>query len=71
MKNQAMATELEKRTGIEEILKPEKQDMDMYVGGINEIVATQKRVAESYFLDGSVEAACPPLCEVPRFENRG
>jgi hypothetical protein len=45
----------------EEILRPEKQDLDMFADGVNEIVATQKRVAENYFKDGSVEAACPPL----------
>jgi hypothetical protein len=45
----------------EEILQPEKQDLAMFAAGVNEIVATQKRVAENYFKDGSVEAACPPL----------
>jgi hypothetical protein len=45
----------------EEILRPEKQDLDMFAQGVNEIVATQKRVAENYFQDGSVDAACPPL----------
>ena len=43
------------------MLKPEQQDMDIYVDGINNIVETQKRVALNYFEDGSVEAACPPL----------
>lgn len=44
-----------------EMLAPEKQDLQMFVDGIQNIVATQKRVAENYFKDGSVEAACPPL----------
>ncbi len=44
-----------------EMLKPEKQDLQMFVDGILNIVATQKRVAENYFKDGSIEAACPPL----------
>ncbi|MCG3205358.1 MAG: PPi-type phosphoenolpyruvate carboxykinase [Elusimicrobia bacterium] len=55
----------------EEMLKPEKQDLDMFVAGIEEIVATQKRVAESYFKDGSVEAACPPLKAVLHIMARG
>ncbi len=45
----------------EEMLRPEKQNLDMFADGVNEIVATQKRVAESYFNDGSVDAACAPL----------
>jgi phosphoenolpyruvate carboxykinase (diphosphate) len=45
----------------EEMLKPEKQGLDVFVEGIDNIVATQQRVAEHYFADGSVEAACPPL----------
>ena len=45
----------------EEMLQPEKQDMDAFAAGVDAIVAAQKRVAENYFYDGSVEAACPPL----------
>jgi hypothetical protein len=45
----------------EEILQPEKQDMDAFAAGVDAIVAAQKRVAENYFYDGSVRAACPPL----------
>jgi hypothetical protein len=45
----------------EEILRPEKQDMDAFAAGVDAIVAAQKRVAQNYFYDGSVEAACPPL----------
>ncbi len=45
----------------EEILRPEKQDLEMFAQGVSEIVATQQRVAENYFNDGSVDAACPPL----------
>lgn len=44
-----------------EMLKPEIQDIDVFVDGINNIVEAQKRVAQSYFNDGSIEAACPPL----------
>lgn len=45
----------------EEMLAPEKQAPDVFAEGIENIVVTQKRVAENYFRDGSVEAACPPL----------
>ena len=45
----------------EEILKPEIQDLEVFVDGINNIVETQQRVAEQYFADGSINDACPPL----------
>jgi len=45
----------------DEMLKPEIQDMDVFVDGVNNIVEGQQRVAKRYFNDGSVEAACPPL----------
>lgn len=45
----------------EEILRPEKQDLAMYVSGIHAITETQARVARQYFEDGSVDAACPPI----------
>jgi len=45
----------------EEMLKPEKQDKDMFVDGLHNISETQRRVAEAYFRDGSVEYAAPPL----------
>ncbi|MGA3044325.1 MAG: hypothetical protein ABSF54_26425, partial [Bryobacteraceae bacterium] len=45
----------------EEILRPEKQDLDAFAAGVEAIVAAQKRVAENYFYDESVHAACPPL----------
>jgi hypothetical protein len=43
------------------MLKPELQGMDDYVDGIANIVETQKRIADYYFDDGSVEDAIPPL----------
>jgi hypothetical protein len=43
------------------MLKPELQSMDEYVDGVNNIVENQKRVAQMYFNDGSVEAAVEPL----------
>jgi hypothetical protein len=45
----------------DEMLKPELQSMDVFVDGMDNICATHKRVAESYFADGGVELACPPL----------
>ncbi len=45
----------------DEILRPEKQNMDDFVAGVDAIVAAQQRVAQNYFYDGSVDAACPPL----------
>jgi hypothetical protein len=45
----------------QELLRPEMQDLAMFASGVNAIVETQRRVAEAYFEDGSIEAACPPL----------
>lgn len=45
----------------ERMLKPELQNMDEFVDGINNIVEAQKKVALQYFEEGSVESAIPPL----------
>ncbi len=45
----------------EEMLRPEKQDLQEFAEGVNAIVAAQRRVALEYFEDGSAEAACPPV----------
>jgi hypothetical protein len=45
----------------EEMLRPEKQSLEMYAAGVDAIVDAQRRVALNYFEDGSVEFACPPL----------
>src|SRR4051794_24977779 len=45
----------------EEMLRPELQSMETFVDGMDNIVTTQKRVAQMYFSDGSVAHACPPL----------
>ena len=45
----------------DEMLHPELQNMDIFIDGMENIVQTQKVVAQSYFNDGSIEAACPPL----------
>jgi len=44
-----------------DILKPETQNLDDYVDGIQNIVETQQKVAQQYIDDGSVNDACPPL----------
>jgi hypothetical protein len=43
------------------ILRPESQDLECFVDGINNIVEAQQRVALQYLEDGSIEEACPPL----------
>ena len=45
----------------QEMLQPELQDMGLFAEGVDAIVESQRRVANNYFDDGSVEAACPPL----------
>ena len=45
----------------EDMLKPELQGIPDYVDGITNIIETQKRIADLYFDDGSVEKAIPPL----------
>ena len=45
----------------EAMLKPETQGMEDFVDGINNICEAQQRVASDYFLDGSINDACPPL----------
>jgi len=45
----------------EEILRPEVQDQAVFADGVDNIADAQRRVAEAYFKDGSVEDACPPV----------
>lgn len=45
----------------DEMLRPELQGIEVFVEGMDNIVATQKRVAANYFADGSIAWACPPL----------
>ncbi|HEY0455705.1 MAG TPA: hypothetical protein VGE41_04985, partial [Verrucomicrobiae bacterium] len=45
----------------DEMLKPELQDMGTFVDGMDNILSTQKRVAQMYIDDGSIALACPPL----------
>ncbi|MGJ8652337.1 MAG: hypothetical protein ACSHX8_03605 [Opitutaceae bacterium] len=45
----------------EEMLKPELQDMDTFIVGMETIQAAHKQAAQNYFEDGSIDKACPPL----------
>jgi hypothetical protein len=45
----------------EEHLKPELADPAIFADGMDNIVGAMKAAAESYFADGSVADACPPL----------
>ena len=44
-----------------EMLMPERQNMEEFAEGMNNIVSTQMSVADAYFRDGGIEMACPPL----------
>ena len=43
------------------MLRPEMQDPDVFADGMDNIIETQRRVAQAYFDDGSIADACPPL----------
>jgi hypothetical protein len=45
----------------DQILRPAMQDPRVFADGVNNIVEAQQRVAAAYFVDGSVDDACPPL----------
>ncbi len=45
----------------ETMLRPELQDREDYIDGVDNIVEAQQRVAQTYFDDGSIDEACPPL----------
>lgn len=59
------------------MLQPEQQDPLEFADAVDNIVATHQRVSESYFADGSIEWACPPLRALlhmmrdGHFEGRG
>ena len=55
----------------DEILKPELQDPAVFADGVNNIVEAQQRVAESYFADGTIDDACPPLKALLHIMARG
>jgi hypothetical protein len=45
----------------EELLRPEQQDPAVFADGMENIVQAMRAAAESYFADGSVAQAVPPL----------
>jgi hypothetical protein len=45
----------------DENLRPEKQDMSVFVEGMNNVVEAMRSAATQYFNDGSIQFACPPL----------
>ncbi|MGZ8216538.1 hypothetical protein [Methylomagnum sp.] len=45
----------------ESILKPETQDLAVFVDGVNNIIEAQQQAAQHYLDDGSIDDACPPL----------
>jgi len=45
----------------EQLLRPESQDLGMFVDGVNNIVEAQAKCGKAYIADGSIEDACPPL----------
>eukprot|EP00978_Attheya_sp_CCMP212_P022213 scaffold65998_cov58-Attheya_sp.AAC.3 len=48
----------------DDILKPENQDLDVYVDGIENLVDAERNAALLYFKDGTIIDACPPLAAV-------
>lgn len=45
----------------EDILKPEKQDLEAFADGVLNIAGGHRKAALNYFQDGSVEDAIPPI----------
>jgi hypothetical protein len=45
----------------DELLRPELQDADVFAEGMENIVQAMRTAAESYFADGSIALAVPPL----------
>ncbi|MBP6863740.1 MAG: hypothetical protein KBC32_00570 [Candidatus Didemnitutus sp.] len=45
----------------EAMLRPETQDAALFADGMDNICSTHQRVAQSYFDDGTIALACPPL----------
>jgi hypothetical protein len=44
-----------------DMLRPENQDWEVFVDGIENIIDTHRDVAAKYFRDGGIDLACPPL----------
>jgi hypothetical protein len=45
----------------DDLLRPEQQDLAVFVDGVDNIVGAMRTAAERYFADGSVAQAVPPL----------
>ena len=45
----------------EKMLRPETQDYDIFADGMANMIEAHERIARSYFDDGSIQEACPPL----------
>ena len=45
----------------DEMLRPELQDMDTFIEGMDTTLAAHREVSNHYFEDGSIDVACPPL----------
>jgi hypothetical protein len=45
----------------DDMLRPELQGLEVFADGVENIVSTQRRVAEHYFADGGIDLASPPL----------
>src|SRR5215471_7137635 len=55
----------------DKVLRPEMQDQAVFADGVNNIVEAQERVALAYFVDGSIDDACPPLRALLTIMARG
>ncbi len=55
----------------DEMLRPETQDMAIFADGMDNICVTHQRVAQSYFEDGTIALACPPLRVLLHIMARG
>jgi len=45
----------------DDVLHPEKQDMDSFVEAVRSLVEVQKVIGQNYFNDGTEPMLCPPL----------
>ena len=43
------------------VFRPELQDLEGFVDGVDSLITVQKVIAEKYFVDGTVELAAPPI----------
>jgi head-tail adaptor len=43
------------------MLRPETQDLQVFIDSVDVMVSTHQRVAASYLADGTITSACPPV----------